>query len=127
MSAMPVSGRGGERRRRAQRARPVIALAAVAFAVGAIVGATHAGASTAPALAARFAAAWADGDYAAMYGELAPISQRELSASEFADAYREAAMLATASGMRVVGSPRAAAGGVEVVPVRVRTRLFGTL
>ncbi len=62
-----------------------------------------------------------------MYGELATSSQRAVSPVEFAAVYREAAMLATATGERVTGSPRAAAGGVEVVPVRVRTRLFGTL
>ncbi len=131
MSATSVSGRSepdrGARRRRSQRARPMVALASVAFVVGAIVGAAHSGSSSAPALAGRFAAAWAQGDYAAMYSEITPASQRELSAGEFAATYREAAMLATASGLRVTGHPRAAAGGVEVVPVRVRTRLFGTL
>ncbi len=112
--------------RRTRRARPVIALAAAAFAVGAVVGAEHSS-SAVPALAARFAAAWARGDYATMYGELAPASQREVTASQFAQAYQEGLTTATASGERVTGAPRAAAGGVEVVPVRVYTRLFGTL
>ena len=134
MSAAPIAGRGARRsdphsarRRRSRRARPVFALAAIAFVAGAIVGAEASGSSTAPTLAAHFAAAWARGDYAAMYGELATSSQRAVSPAEFAAVYREAAMLATATGERVTGSPRAAAGGVEVVPVRVRTRLFGTL
>jgi cell division protein FtsI/penicillin-binding protein 2 len=105
----------------------VLALAAVAFVAGAIVGASDSGSSSAPTLAAHFAAAWARGDYVAMYSELAARSQREISPAEFAAAYREAAMLATARGERVAGPPRAAAGGAEVVPVRVRTRLFGTL
>jgi penicillin-binding protein A len=104
----------------------VVALATAAFAVGAIAGATHSS-SAAPALAARFAAAWARGDYASMYGELSPASQREVTASQFAQAYQEALTTATASGERVTGAPREAAGGVEVVPVRVRTRLWGTL
>jgi peptidoglycan glycosyltransferase len=111
---------------RTRRARPVIALAAAAFVAGAIVGADHSS-SAVPALAARFTAAWARGDYARMYSELAPASQREVSASAFAQAYHEDLTTATASGERVVGAPRAAAGGVEVVPVRVDTRLFGTL
>jgi penicillin-binding protein A len=130
MSTTPVSGRGEHdrgSRRRSQRVRPVIALAAVAFAAGAIVGASQSASSSAPALAARFTAAWARGDYAKMYGEIAPASQRTITASEFAGAYREAATLATTSGVRVSGRPRGAAGGVEIVPVRVRTRLFGTL
>jgi penicillin-binding protein A len=134
MSAASISGRGGRRvdprsahRRRSERVRPVLALAAIAFVAGAIVGADASRSSTAPTLAAHFAAAWARGDYAAMYGELAVDSQRAISAAEFAAAYREAAMLATATGERVTGPPRAATGGVEVVPVRVRTHLFGTL
>ncbi len=113
--------------RRTRRARPVVALAAAAFAAGAIVGAAHSSSSAAPALAARFAAAWARGDYAEMYGEISPTSQREVRASEFAQAYQEDLTTATASGERVTGTPRGAAGGVEVVPVRVRTRLWGTL
>jgi peptidoglycan glycosyltransferase len=134
MSAAPISGRVGARsaahggaRRRSQRARPMIALAVVSFVVGAILGAGHSSSSSAPALASRFAAAWARGDYAAMYGEIAPAAQHQIGLGEFEAAYREAAMLATVSGERVTGHPRAAAGGVEVVPVRIRSRLFGTL
>ena len=130
MSTTPVFGRGEYDRgyrRRSQRVRPVIALAAVAFATGAIVGATQSGSSTAPALASRFASAWAEGNYAAMYSEISPSSQRQISAGQFAEVYREAAMLATASAMRVTGRPHNATGGIELVPVRVRTRLFGTL
>ncbi len=95
--------------------------------VGAIVGAAHSSTSPAPGVAARFAAAWAKGDYASMYSELAPASQRAVSPSEFAQVYREALMTATAESERVAGSPQGAAGGVEVVATRVRTRLFGTL
>ncbi len=141
MTVASSSGRGGRTQgtghrsgdlqhsasRRTRRARPVIALAVAAFAVGAVVGAEHSSSSAAPALAARFAAAWARGDYATMYGELAPTSQQEVTASQFAQAYREALTTATASGERVTGAPRPAVGGVEVVPVRVRTRLWGTL
>jgi peptidoglycan glycosyltransferase len=107
--------------------RPLIVLAAVAFVVGVIVGAGDSSASPAPGAAARFAAAWAKGDYASMYGELSPASRRTVSPSEFARVYREALMTATAESERVVGSSRGAPGGVEVVATRVRTRLFGTL
>jgi cell division protein FtsI/penicillin-binding protein 2 len=105
----------------------MIALAAAAFLVGAIAGAEHHAPSAARTLATSFAQAWARGDYATMYSELAPSAQRRMSVSEFADLYREALTTATASGERVAGAPRSAGGGVEVVPVRVRTRLFGTL
>jgi hypothetical protein len=50
---------------RVRRARPVIALAAVAFAVGAIVGA-NSGPSPADALAEKFVGQWAKGEYTAM-------------------------------------------------------------
>ena len=102
-------------------------LAAVAFVAGTIVGAGHSSPSPAPDVAARFVAAWTKGDYASMYGELAPVSRREVSPSEFAQAYREALMTATAESERVVGVPRGAAGSVEVVATKVHTRLFGTL
>jgi penicillin-binding protein A len=131
MSAATVSGHGGHARgagrHRLQRIRPVLALAAVAFAVGAIVGSAHSGSPAARELAARFAAAWAQGEYATMYSEITPASQRDVSVDEFADAYQEASMLATAVSLHVTGGPRAAKGGVEIVPTQVRTRLFGTL
>ncbi len=128
MTAVSISNRGGEARRvRRRRTRAMAGLAAVAFLGGAIAGAGHSSSSAGPALAARFTAAWARGDYAEMYSELAPASQRKVGASEFAQTYREALATATATGERVTGAPRAAAGGVEVVAVRVRTRLWGTL
>jgi peptidoglycan glycosyltransferase len=120
LTATSVSNRG-------RRVRPLIVLAAVAFVVGAIVGAGHSSPSPAPGVAARFVAAWTKGDYASMYSELAPASQREVSPSEFAQAYREALMTATAESEQVVGAPRGAAGGVEVVATKVHTHLFGTL
>jgi hypothetical protein len=120
--------------------RVLIVLAAVAFVVGAVVGAGHSSPSPAPGTAARFAAAWTKGDYASMYSELAPASRRTVSPSEFAQAYREALMTATAASERVVGTPRSeaageqgtgaprgASDGVEVVATKVHTRLFGTL
>jgi len=110
---------------RMRRARPVAALAGVAFAIGAIVGANHSP-SYAHALAARFTAAWARSDYASMYTDIDASSQRALTPSEFASVYQGALSTATVTGMRVLGKPRDALGGVEV-PVRVQTRLFGTL
>jgi cell division protein FtsI/penicillin-binding protein 2 len=108
------------------RARPVIALAAVAFAVGAIVGAGH-GSSAAQALAGRFVAAWAKGDYVSMYGDIDARSKRAISPQALADDYRHALRTATATRVQVTGKPRRAPGGLVAVPVRVHTRLFGTL
>ena len=94
-----------ESTQRLRRARPVIALAGVAFAIGAIVGANQT-ASSAHALAARFVAAWAKGDYAAMYSDIDAFSQRTTSAGEFAGAYQNALRTATATRLRVTGNPR---------------------
>lgn len=115
-----------DRRRRAMRARPVIALAAVAFVIGAIVGAGH-GSNAAQALAGRFADAWAHGDYATIYEDIDAHSKRAVSAQELAADYRHALRTATATRLRVTGKPHAAPGGFVAVPVRVHTRLFGTL
>jgi hypothetical protein len=135
------------RARRRRRARPVIALAAVAFVLGAIFGSGHSAPSAADALAARFVSAWAHGDYATMYAQIDAASRQRLSPDEFATAYAQADTAATATRLRVAGRPREAhgaaaaagtgdAGGgrgaagtdaVVIVPVRVQTRLFGTL
>jgi peptidoglycan glycosyltransferase len=114
-------------RRRAQRARPVIALAAVAFVIGAIVGASHSAPSSAHRLASGFVAAWARGDYATMYADISPSSRQALSASAFAGVYRRANLTATVARLLVTGRPRDGANGVVVIPVRVYTRLFGVL
>jgi peptidoglycan glycosyltransferase len=110
---------------RMRRAQPVLALAGVAFVIGAIVGASHSP-SYAHALAARFTAAWAKSDYATMYADIDTSSQRALTPSEFAGVYEGALRTATITGMQVTGKPRDVHGGVEV-SVRVHTRLFGTL
>jgi penicillin-binding protein A len=111
---------------RLRRARPVLALAGVAFVAGAIVGAGH-GSNAAQALAGRFADAWAHGNYTTMYGDIDARSKRAISAQELADAYQHALRTATATRLQVTGKPRNAPGGLVAVPVRVHTRLFGTL
>jgi peptidoglycan glycosyltransferase len=110
---------------RMRRARPVILMAGVAFVIGAIVGANHSPSYT-HTLAARFTAAWARSDYATMYADIDASSQRTLTPSEFANVYEGALNTATVTSVRVTGKPRDAHGNVEV-PVRVYTRLFGTL
>jgi penicillin-binding protein A len=111
---------------RLRRARPVLALAGVAFVIGAIVGAGH-GANAADALAARYVNAWAHGEYVAMYGDIDGASRRTLTPQRLAAECERALRTATAVGLTVTGRPRGAAGGLVDVPVRVRTRLFGTL
>ncbi|HTA05260.1 MAG TPA: penicillin-binding transpeptidase domain-containing protein [Solirubrobacteraceae bacterium] len=115
-----------EHTRRVRRARPVIALAAVAFAIGVIVGA-NGGSSPADSLAERFVTQWSRDQYGAMYGEIDAASRRSLSADEFASAYHAAMNTATATHLRVLGKAHAAPDGFVAVPVRVSTRLFGSL
>jgi cell division protein FtsI/penicillin-binding protein 2 len=104
----------------------VLALAAVAFAIGAIVGGQHSS-SPQETLAAGFVSAWAHGDYAKMYGDLDARTRSSTSASEFTDAYQRALVLATATRVQTAGRARRAADDMVTVPVRVQTRLFGHL
>lgn len=115
-----------ERTDRLRRARPVLALAGVAFVIGAIVGAGH-GSNSAYGVATRFADAWSHRNYVAMYGDLDTASKRAISAQELADECEHALRTATATSQLVTGAARQAPGGLVAVPVRVHTRLFGTL
>jgi cell division protein FtsI/penicillin-binding protein 2 len=104
----------------------VIALALIAFAIGAIIGASR-GPSAAQALAQHFVAAWTKANYAAMYSDIDPSSKRRTSAGEFTDAYASDWSTATAVRAQISGGPHDLNGGLVAVPVRVHTRLFGTL
>src|SRR5271165_1516644 len=105
---------------RPRRARAVIAMACVAFAIGAIVGADHTSSST-RALAQSYVSSWTRGEYARMYSELDASSRQATSLSAFSAAYRAALSTATATSLRLAGMARGAAGGEIVVPVRVHT------
>jgi len=114
------------RNQRLRRARPVLVLATVAFAVGAVFGARHT-TSPANALAEQFAAAWTRRDYLSMYSDISESSRRSIPVSEFADAYQQTLSTATATHLMVTGKARSAPDGKVTVPVRVTTRLFGAL
>ena len=117
---------GSVRARRLRRAWPVLALAGVSFAIGAIVG-SGGGQDAASALAGRFVGAWARGGYGRMYEELDGGSKRELTAQELAASCGRALRTATATQEQVTGRAQSVGEGLMAVPVRVRTRLFGTL
>jgi cell division protein FtsI/penicillin-binding protein 2 len=104
----------------------VIALAATAFAIGAIFGSGQ-HSSPQQSVAEQFARAWARDDYATMYGDIDEASQRRISASAFAAAYQAATRTATETGVKVVGRARSDGQGAIAVRVRVGTRLWGTL
>ncbi len=104
----------------------MIALAGLAFVIGAIVGASQSP-NAADALAARFVNAWTKGEYAAMYADIDARSKRAISPQQLADDYQRALRTATATRLFLTGKPREDSDGLVAVPVRVRTRLFGTL
>ena len=105
----------------------MIAFALVAFAAGAIVGANHKGGSATDRLAEGFVRAWTHEDYVTIYSDLDASSQQAVTVGEFADAYRQALTTATATRTAIVGRTHTTSSTTVVVPVRVHTRLFGTL
>jgi len=116
-----------ERRRRLlTRTLPLALIAAIAFVVGAATGAPS---SPEREAAGRFADAWAEGRFAAMYRELNPASQQAISVNDFAIAYRDAAVVATLRSLET-GSPHdpESEGGETLVsvPIVLRTVAFGS-
>ena len=118
---MSTGGATAERRRRiVTRTAPLIVVATLAFAGGMVVAMEP----DAPA-AQRFVDAWERGDAAAMYAELTPDAQDEYSLPNFRGLYDDAAAEATLASL--------SAGDVKeeddqaVVPVSVRTHIFGQL
>jgi penicillin-binding protein A len=111
---------------RLRRALPMLALAGVSFALGAIIGSGHS-VSASHKLASQFVAAWARSDYPAMYSYLDTSSQRAITPAAFASAYRQALTTATATSVHLAGKPSSRGEGIVAVPVLVDTNLFGTL
>jgi hypothetical protein len=123
MSKVPSEAE--QRRRLVTRALPLILVAIVAFVLGAIAGTPG---SPDREAAQRFATAWANGEFAAMYQELNPASKRKIELAAFVLAYREAAETATARTIEVgsAGSESASGGTTSVsVPATASTVAFG--
>lgn len=120
----PRSSEVERRRRLVTRTLPLSLIALVAFLLGAVAGAPG---SPEKEAAQRFARAWENGEFAAMYRELNPASRRGIDVNDFAIAYREADEVATLWSLRA-GSPEdASAGGgsVVAVPTAASTVAFG--
>ena len=124
--------RGSGERRWVVRVLAVIGLVAVIGTVTAIVVSTSGdaagrGAAPDPAVPAQaFLAAWHAGDYAAMYGLVAPQVQASISSHRFAREYRQVARTASMTGVRAEGSLRATPA-LARVRVSVATTMFGRL
>ncbi len=115
-----------ERRRRlVTRMAPLALIALIAFVLGATAGTPG---SPEKEAAQRFVEAWEHDEYAAMYGELNPASQRKIELNDFAIAYREAGERATLSSLEADSPGDAStAEGAIVVPVQAlaKTMAFG--
>lgn len=115
-----------ERRRRlVTRTLPLAVVAIVAFAWGASAGAPG---SPEKEVADRFAEAWSEENFAAMYRELNPASKAKIELNDFVVAYREADQVATLRALEA-GSPHdptSIEGDKAVpVPIAVTTVAFG--
>jgi peptidoglycan glycosyltransferase len=106
------------------RAVPLTAVAVVAFGAGIVIALAPGRAER--QMVTRYVTAWSRGDYAAMYALLDARSRDRTSEPRFAAALRAAAGVATMSGLSH-GKVGKRGGDTIPVPMRVSTRLFGTL
>jgi peptidoglycan glycosyltransferase len=117
-----------ERRRRLiTRTLPLAIIAFVAFVVGAVQGAPG---SPEKDAAQRYAQAWQEGDFGAMYRELNEASKASITINDFVVFYREAEGVATLRSLEAGSAGDASqVEGVAVVPVPIdaRTVAFGTV
>ncbi len=110
-----------ERRRRlVTRALPLSLIALVAFVIGAMAGTPG---SPEKEAAERFVKAWEGDEFAAMYKELNPASQRQIELNDFVTTYRAAAEVATLRSLEADSpSDVSSRNGATVVPVSIATR-----
>jgi len=101
---------------------PVLALAAAAFIVGIVVGASYVPGEQ--RVVQRFANAWRRGDYAGMWAQLTPDQQKAVSAGTLAEAYGIARDTATVRSYSI-GKPRKESGHTWSLPVVAHTTAFG--
>jgi peptidoglycan glycosyltransferase len=112
-----------------RRWRGLLRLAALIAAVGAgivVAGTLGRGETPGAALAERFASAWSDRDWLALYDDVDTQTRATVPYSQFAADYAHADATATVTGARVLPAIRLV-GGSELVSLRIRTRVFGTL
>src|SRR4051812_25572504 len=120
----------GSRRRRGPRrfVGPLVAVLALVVVGGAVAYILLEARKEDPrrATAQKFAAAWAKGDRRAMWALVDADTRKAYPLKRFSATYRAAERTATVAAVRT-GRVRSARGDHVVVPVSVRTRIFGTL
>ena len=102
----------------------VVGAAVIAFAAGAVEGASSP--DVRREAAERYGEAWESQDYAEMHGLLDDAARRRTPLPEFAALHREAARTATIATLRAGGVREGDGEGIEL-PITVGTRVFGTL
>jgi penicillin-binding protein A len=112
------------RRRLLRRGAPLVALAIIAFGVGAVLGSGPGGAER--ALASRYVRDWSRHDLAQMYSLLDRASQRRTPRAVFAQDLRTAAATATLVALRG-GRTLGPYGNAVSVRTTVQTRIWGRL
>jgi cell division protein FtsI/penicillin-binding protein 2 len=103
---------------------PLVALAAAAFAVGAVY-ATRPG-NAERRLVSRYVTAWTHRDYATMYSMLDAGSRRHMSEARFARELAHTAGVATLTSLRATRMS-SANGKTVAVPMIAQTRIWGSL
>jgi penicillin-binding protein A len=120
----------GRRRRRRLPLLPLAILVLLLAAGGAVAYVLHQRANDRAELrntAVRFATAWGKGRPAAMFAELDADARSKYPSKRFADDYRTANETATVEKVVIGRVAKKTVDGKVVVPVAVRTKLFGTL
>jgi peptidoglycan glycosyltransferase len=122
-----LSSRAARRRRLITRALPIVLLGLAAFVAGAIWAAGHH--HTDLGSAQKFANAWADQDFRAMYAQVSRSSARRYPLHEFTADYEKAQTTATVKHVEVgrASESNSAGGTAASVTVTLRTHAFGDI
>jgi cell division protein FtsI/penicillin-binding protein 2 len=107
----------------------MLLLASILLVIVLIVVLIVSGGGTPPAqtLAQSYVDAWAHGNYATMYADLTPAQRNAMSLQGFVAPHNAALGTATATWITPGSAGSPSGNGTVSVPVRVHTRLFGTL
>jgi penicillin-binding protein len=109
-----------------RRLIPVAVVAAVAFLIGAVAGASSGAAGESEVRS--YAQAWGKGDWATMYAQLTSSTQKKVPLLDFAQSNRTTLATATARENSVTTSePKEIGDGRWQIPVKIKTRIFGTV